>query len=431
MKKMKKTPKQILREYQPQKPKKIDGIFYRFIMKLAIRKHKAKYFYHFNKKEMKNKQIILLADHANRDIFYYTLGGYYFCNPNGVIGYQNFFSKGTFKLLMGGNLIPKHLYGTDFRTTKMMLRLIKQGSSICLYPEGIQSTHGAMHPMNPSTIKFLKAAKLDVVLASSRGAYLCRPRYTKDIKKGHIEMHFKILFTKEEIETLTEDEIYARYLKEFYYNDFKWNKEHQYKYVGKLPNAKGIDKILYYCPKCHSEFELEIDENIIRCKKCKNEIKLDECYNITPNTPESVLPFEGIDEWYNYQRKLIRELVKQDDYKISFNCYMRELDQDKICKDQYPIKGQGILTIDKTGLTYSGTYEGEEKTLFYDIKSLPSAPFTPGDCLDVPFGDEYYEFEPINKDEKSNVVKYMMVVEEFHNLVDPAWDKVSKDAYGE
>lgn len=398
----------------------------RTLLSIKSRHMKTKYYYDFDKREMRKKQVILISDHASRDTFFYTLCGYKFVNPNIVMGFQNLFKKYLFSLFLKSGVILKNLYEPDIRATKEMFDVVKKGGSICLFPEGIQSTSGSTHPMNPSTIKFIKKLGLDVVLANSYGSYLSRPRYTNQTKKGRIEIHYSILFTKKELKEKSVDELYQKYLERFKYNDFTWNEEHHYKYIGKEPNFKGITKILYYCPKCHSEFTLTEKENSFVCSKCQNEATLDEYYNLIPING-SFIPYKNIDEWYKEQRKIVKEEVKDPNFSITYDCYSVDLHYDKLYKDQYYIDGEGSITINHDGIRFKGVRKGKEVEYFFELINLPSFAFTPGLENDLYYHGVYYCFRP--KTDNLKTVKYMLCVEEMHNLIDEAWRKVSEDVY--
>ncbi len=407
-------------------PKKTTARFFRVILSLKSKTMKPKYVYHFDKLKWKDKQIILLSDHASRDTFYYTLNGYKLVNPNVVVGYQNIFNRFFFKPMLKSGAILKSLYEADIKATKQMFDVVKKGGSICLFPEGIQSASGSTHPMNPSTIKFIKKLGLDVVLCKSYGTYLSRPRYSKTTRKGEIEIHYEVLFTKEDLLNMSVDELYDKFIDRFRYNDFKWNKEHQYKYIGKESNACGIEKILYYCPKCGKEFTLaSVDDKII-CSSCLNTIKVDEAYNLIPIN-DSINPFETIDDWFKYQRKLVRREITDPNFIVSYDAELVDLHYDKFYKDQYYVVGEGKVTINHEGIRYVGTKNNENVNLFFELINTPSFVFTPGKENDLYYHSNYYSFRP--KENKLKVVKYMMYVEEMHNLIDDAWAKVSKDVY--
>ena len=149
-----------------------------------------------------------------------------------------------------------------------MLRVLKRNGAIGLFPEGIQSTSGSTHPINPATAQFIKRSKANIVVCTTNGAYLATNRYSSDRKKGYIGVNYSLLFTPEMLEQLSEQQIYEQLLQKISYNDFAFNKVARNKYVGKKPNAYGIDKILYKCPDCRAEHTLCVENDTVVCKNC-------------------------------------------------------------------------------------------------------------------------------------------------------------------
>ncbi len=424
---MKKTPREILNERKIALPKKSANDMIRFLISLITMGDDVSFHYAFDKKAMKGKQVILLADHSSKDTYKYAIKGYPFVRPNVVIGYQNIFLPGLFKLLLKGGVIPKQLYQADKKSVADMLKVLKMGGSLCIFPEGIQSSSGSTHPLFTGTAKLIKKAGVPVVLCKSYGAYLVKPRYKKTANKGHQEYHYEIVFTEEDIKAMTAEEIYEKLLERFKFNDFEWNKVARNKYKGKKePLAKGLEYLLYRCPKCQSEFTMTTVGEELTCKHCGNTLVLNEYYDLLPKTEEDVMPYTSIDDWYKHQRKAVQEEVKAP-FCYEYECVAYDLHDDKICKETFYPCGEGKITLTNEGLRYKGTRHGEEVDLTFDIKGLTSYIFTPNQENDFYYENTYYCFRP--KTETEKVVKYMLLVEEAHRLVDAPWDKVSADAY--
>ncbi len=375
---------------------------------------------------MNGKQVILLADHATVHAFKYVLCGYNLAKFNTVIGYQNIFNKIYFNLLLKLGIIPKKLYETDSKSVFEMMKVLKLGGSLCLFPEGIQSASGSTHPIFPATAKLLKKACVPVVLCKSYGSYLVRPRYKKSENKGHQEYHYEILFTEEELKKLTVEQIYDKMLDRFKFNDFEWNKVARCSYKGKAPLAEGIESILYRCPKCGSEFTIKTQGEHIVCENCKNDIVLNEYYDLLPATEKDYLPYSSIDQWFKAQRKIVQEEVKHE-YRYEYECDLYDLHTEKLSSKPFYCCGEGVVTLTNDGIRYCGTRHGESVDLFFDVKGAPSFVFSPNKDNDLYYNDVYYSFRP--KKDVKKVVKYMMLVEESHRLVDPVWDKISADVY--
>ena len=416
----------ILKEYKPQKPKKFYANIFRFLLFLVCLGKKIKYTYHFDKKQFKNKQTIFISDHSSRDTFYYSIKGYKLNNPNVVIGYQNVIDKTFFRLFLKIGAIPKQLYTPDPKATKSMLRLLKEGCSLCFFPEGIQSVSGFSQPTNPATIKFLKAAKVDVILAQSKGTYLNRPRFSKNYRHGPIEIDYYHLFSVEELQTLTEQELYEKYLEYFYYNDFAWNQKARNIYKGKEPNATKLDNILFWCPKCNTQFNLFINNDKIECHNCNNSITVNRYYDLIKTNEDSYLPYDRIDKWYLKQREIVENEINNPDFKFEYDVILREL-KDNLEKVKEKVTGKGKIIIYPEKIIYVGTRNNQDVTLEFDIKLLPSAPMVSDIGNEFYYENGYYEFDPI--DDTRIAVKVMIMIELLHNKLDPVWDKYSKDVF--
>ena len=395
---------------------------------LAMAGDKPKYYYDFDENDVKGKQVILLSDHAATDTYKYAISGYSkYMRLNPIVGKQHFYTKIQGSLLLMIGAIPKSLYESDIKSVRLMLKVLKKGGSLALFPEGVQSSSGSNHPIHPTTAKFVKKAGVTVVLCKSYGSYLRFPRYDKNVKNGHHEYHYEILFKPNELKSMSEDEVYDRMLERLKYNDFEWNLSKQYKYTGKHGNAHGIDNILFICPKCGTEFSLQAEDNIIECKHCGNRIIVTDTYEMIAADNNSIQPYRHIDEWYQSQRIRIRNEVKDPDYILSYNCRLELIHTGKRTSPRNYVAGEGVVTIDHDGIHYEGSVNNENVHWDYDIKKMPGFLSVPEHGNEFFYDGEYYLFNPID-DSRCNT-KYMMIVEELHNLNDRKWDKVSRDAY--
>ena len=397
------------------------------ILKLINLPHHPKYVYHFDKKVWRNQQVILLSDHAAFTTFYYTLGGYPFVPLTPVMGYHHFFKKFLFSLFVKMGVIAKRNYETDLRAVRQMFKVLSMGGSLCLFPEGVRSTTGSNHPINPSTVALLKKMGVPVMLCKTYGSYCARPLYCKKTKKGPQEYHYEVLFTKEDLQNLSAQELYARFLERFRYNDFEWNAKQKHRYVGEKPNADNVDTIVYLCPKCGREFTLHVEGDTIVCDHCGNRIRMNEWYGLEAAGDGSVAPYADIDRWYKVQREKVRQEVRSADFSLSYDCDLLDMYTDTTRWHPYYESGEGRVTIDAAGIHYDGTRKGEQVKLDFDIKTVPSFLFTPGEFNVLYYHNDYFCFRP--KQERKKVVKYLLAVEELHNAVDPLWDSVSRDAY--
>ena len=389
--------------------------------------YKVKFSYDYDPKFIQNQPTILLSSHASRLEFIYAIYGFGRHDVNVVCGYQNILKKGLYQLFLSLGVISKYLYQPDVMCVKNMFRVLKRNGAIGLFPEGIQSTSGSTHPINPATAQFIKSSKANIVVCTSRGAYMATNRYSADRKKGYIGMDYSLLFTPDMLEELTIEQIYEKILQKISYNDFAFNKEARHKYVGKKPNAQGIDKILYKCPDCKKEYTLRVEGDTIRCKSCDFAVAVNEYYDLI-SVSGNALP-ENIDEWFKWQRRCVAKEVQNPAFKMHLDGSLCTILVDKLRK---PPKNQKVLSVGRAtltnqGLSFEGVLDGEIVNFFFDAKSIYSITYSTKGFLEFYHNNDYYMMIP--KDPRQGLIKWTIAAEEIHNLYDTRWRAACEDVY--
>ncbi len=389
--------------------------------------YKVDFHYDYDPKSIKDQPTILLSSHAARLEFLYTIYGFKRKDVNIVCGFQNILQKGLYPVFMSLGVISKYLYQPDFMCVKNMLKVLKRGGAIGLFPEGIQSTSGSTHPINPATTAFIKRSKANIVVCTTKGAYLATNRYSSDRKKGYIGVHYSLLFTPEMLETLTEEQIYRQLLQKISYNDFAFNKTARHKYIGKKPNAFGIDKILYKCPNCESEHKLRVENDTLVCDSCGFRVQINEYYDLVP-VQGNGCPAD-IDKWYKWQRSCVAQEVKKDDFELVLTGDLCTLRLDKLEK---PPKNRILLSVGEArltnrGLSFTGTLDGKHADFDFPAISLYSLTFSTKGFLEFYHNNDYYMFFPDDKDRC--MIKWTLAAEEIHNLYDKRWQTACADVY--
>ena len=389
--------------------------------------YKVDFSYDYDFSEIKGQPTILLSSHASRLEFLYTIYGFGRKDINVVCGYQNILKKGLYNLFIQFGVISKYLYQPDFVSVKNMLRVLKRGGAIGLFPEGIQSTSGSTHPINPATAQFIKSSKAHIVVCTTKGAYLATNRYSSDRKKGYIGVDYSLLFTPDMLEKLTEEQIYGMILNKISYNDFAYNKVARNKYIGKKPNAYGIDKILYKCPDCKEEHTLGVNGDTVACGKCGFSVRIDEYYDLVDAKGDGCP--SDIDAWYKWQRKCVAEEIKNDDFELTLCGRLCALRTDKLLKAP---KNQVLLSIGKAkltnkGLFFEGMLEGQRVDFDFTAKSIYSLTCSTKGYLEFYHNNDYFMLIP--NDEKNSLIKWTLASEEIHNLYDERWRSACADVY--
>ena len=424
---MKKDLKTRLINRKVKKPNSIMMSIGMWVLGILNKFYGVEFSYDYDPESIKNQPTILLSSHASRLEFIYTLYGFKRKDVNVICGFQNIFQKGIYHLMMKLGVISKYLYQPDFMCVKNMRRVLKRNGALGLFPEGIQSTSGSTHPINPATTQFVKKSKANIVVCTSKGAYLSTNRYSSDRKKGYIGITYSLLFTPEMLDELTEEQIYNLILQKISYNDFAFNREARHKYIGEKPNAFGIDKILYKCPDCKAEHTLRVENDTLVCESCGFRVRVNEYYDLVDIQGKGC-PAD-IDEWYKWQRKCVASQITSDGFEMVLHGSLCVLRLDKLRK---PPKNRRTLSVGTArltnrGLSFSGILDGAPADFDFDAKSLYSLTFSTKGFLEFYYNNDYFMIVP---DERERcLIQWTLAAEEIHNLYDERWRSACADVY--
>ena len=414
----KKTVAQSIRTRKIQRPNAIYSIL-GTVWKLFMYK---KYHVHYTfKTDFRHVEgpFFFISNHASRLDYIFTGIPLLPLKMNYVAGYNEFHRSHlalVFRLL---RIIPKKNFVPDIYTVKEISRVIKSGGGVCLFPEGMSSISGANQPVAIGTGKLLKHHKVPVYYSVIRGGYLTSPKYNLRDRLGHVEVEYDQLFTPEDLQRLTVEEIEATINRAIYHDDYAWNKVHKHTFDIGDNGAEDLEDLLFWCPKCGNQHTMSTKGNTIFCTECGNGATLTATYELVPFNEDCVIP-ETQTAWFQMQREVIRREVEQEDFAMEEEVELGMLPKFTLLKNQATsqIVGRGTLRLDRTGLTYTGTKEREPFSFHIKSRDLP----TYGMCTDVSrfytfYEGEFVEFYPAHR----VVEKFFLATEEIHRLNGGAW----------
>ncbi len=375
--------------------------------------------YEFKDKIDKKGPFIMVSNHASRADYIFTGIPMLPARMNYVAGYNEFYRShlaGVFSLL---KVIPKKNFVPDGYTIREISRVLKSGGAVCIFPEGMNSISGANQPVALGSGKFLKHYKVPVYYSVIKGGYLTSPKYNLKDRVGRIEVEIGKLFTTEQLESLSVEEIEDILNEKLYHDDYAWNKEKQYRYDIGDSGAEHLENLLFWCPKCKKQHTMYGTNNKFYCKECGNGMTLTDTYDMIPLNDTCVIPATQT-EWFNLQREAIKKEVQAEDFCLRENVELGMLPEYGKLKNQATslIVGKGTLTLDRTGLTYEGTKDGEPWSFHIESKNLP----TYGMCTDISRFYTFYQGKFVEFYPEHNVVeKFFLATEEIHRLNGGKW----------
>lgn len=367
----------------------------------------------------------LIGNHASRLDYIFTGVPLLPARLNYVAGYNEFHRShlaGVFELL---HVIPKKNFTPDIHTINSIHSVLDKGGKIAIFPEGMSSISGANQPIVAGSGKLFKHFKVPVYYSIIKGGYLTSPKYNLKDRCGRVEVEFRQMFTVEELERLTAEEIEDRINAALYHDDYAWNKVQKNRYKIGENGAEHLEDLLFWCPKCKKQHVMKTEGNRIFCTACGNGATLTDTYELVPFDDSCVIP-ETQTAWFNMEREVIKQEINDESFELSEEVELGMLPDYELLKNQKTseIVGKGRLTLNREGLTSKGTRNGEPFEFHIDPKNLP----TYGMCTDLSrfytfHKGEFVEFYPSNP----VVEKFFLATEEIHRLVGGSWQDFKFD----
>jgi len=332
---------------------------------------------------------------------------------NIICGRDVFTWKPIKPILNKAGLIPISQFEVDLSSIRLMKKAVQNGCSLSLFPEGKRSIDGRnLHYISPSLAKLFKFLDVPVVMCHNNGGYSATPRWSKSRRRGKVVQDTKLLFTQEQIRAMSVDQIFARIKKEFCYNDNLYQKERHLLIRCKKP-ALGLHYLLYKCPKCGAEYEMESTDHELHCKRCGNTVEVNEYGEIIAKN--GGIAYSRLDIWYDFEKESVREELAKPGFSISHPVKWRVNDP---VTNVYHERGEGELYINETDIGFRGTdRNGMICEIAVPVKALPTVVQKVDEAIDLTVDGVINRFY---FSENKYSAKYNLIVEEMfrkiHNL---------------
>ncbi len=216
--------------------------------------------------------------------------------------FSNGFTSSLIKYLVAPISIRKQT--TDVSAIMNCLRVVREGGTIAIAPEGNRTYSGKTEYINPSIATMAKQLKLPIAIFKIEGGYGVHPRWSDVVRRGKMHAYISKIITPEEIKAMSEDEICRIICSELDVNEA--NANHIYK---SKKTAEYLERALYTCPACGMA-KLESRRDIIKCTKCGLSAKYTETTELCGVDCE--LPFRFVNDWYEYQKDIVNKISPED-----------------------------------------------------------------------------------------------------------------------
>ncbi|TNF08384.1 MAG: hypothetical protein EP317_03185 [Bacillota bacterium] len=359
-----------------------------------------------NMKGIEHPYVLLCTHHAFID-FKVTTRAIFPKRATYIVAIDGFIKREKLLRNVGG--ICKRKFTNDpllFRHIKYSLENLK---TICaIYPEARYSLVGTTAILPDSLGKMVKVLKKPVVVLNMHGNYLTQPVWNLTMRKVPLRADMTQIITSDEAKSLSVDEINQRIQKAFIYDEYKWQKDNKFKITYK-DRAKGLHHVLYQCPSCKKEHEMDSNLNEIWCKSCGKTYEMNVYGEL--HAKEGVTEFSHIPDWYEFMREEVKKQILDGTYRFEDDVMIDSLPN----SDGYIRLGKGKLIHDMNGFHLEGpNLKLEKEPLAMYGLHIEYDYFGKGDCIDLSTLEDTYYIYPLNQ--KNVVTKLHFATEELYKL---------------
>ena len=182
-----------------------------------------------------------------------------------------------------------------------MLRRLKEGESILLFPEGNRTFSTHLCAIAPSIAKLISRSKANLVFVNVVGGLTIDPRFALDFRKGEMEIKLRKVIAKEELEKMSLEQVMEAVKENLTVNEIPSTSP-----SFSEKRAEKLERVLYRCPVCHGISSIVSEGNLVRCTECGLEVTYGEHLLFeNPNKPEFQHP--DLYSWFAEQERYVRD----------------------------------------------------------------------------------------------------------------------------
>ncbi|MDD2213855.1 MAG: lysophospholipid acyltransferase family protein [Oscillospiraceae bacterium] len=211
-------------------------------------------------------------------------------------------------------LIPKQQFTLDLPALKAMLRLLRQGGWLGVFPEAQRSLDGSALPFDSSLIHLARRSHAAIITVRISGAYMAWPRWQRGgFHPGQIEAEARLLLTPQQLQQWPVEVCQAQLVRELAVSFAAWQR-HQtipVRYRQLWPN-RHLSDLLEQCPRCHRHAAMRASgRDGLTCRFCHYRVRLRTdglLYQVPAparqqqrQTSGAARPFSDLEQWHQWQ----------------------------------------------------------------------------------------------------------------------------------
>ena len=152
-------------------------------------------------------------------------------------------------------------------TMREVIRRIKAGHNVMIFPEGSRSFNGETMKLDNGIAKLVKLAGCALATYRIEGGYFVAPRWAYTTRTGPMRGHIANIYSSEEIRNMSKEELTDCINRDIYENAYETQRRNMYAYKGKRL-AEGLENYLVRCSCCGAFDSMVTEDDSFRCTEC-------------------------------------------------------------------------------------------------------------------------------------------------------------------
>lgn len=200
--------------------------------------------------------------------------------------------------------IPKSKSKADLNAIRLTTKVLKEGGTVGIFPEGNRTLSGELWGIDSSAAKLAKISKVPLVLYKLSGGFGSDPRWGGSVRKGKMTGKVVKILYPEQIEKMSNDQLLDEINNALGGDeaDLGWNFKSK-------KRAEYIERSAYCCPECKSFNSIYSSGNYIYCKNCHFTAEYTADLKVKKIKGETF--GDKLSEWYTAQQKELVALTEK------------------------------------------------------------------------------------------------------------------------
>lgn len=211
-----------------------------------------------------------------------------------------------------------HLKGkAGIQTIANMLKNLKAGYNVAIFPEGNRSFNGLTCEYQASIGKLARKSGAKLVTYRLEGGYLSQPRWGFTSRKGKLAGRLVHVYSVEELQTMTDDAINEAIVHDLYEDAYATEQRDKIPFKGKKL-CYGLESTIFTCPKCKHIGTLSTTDSTLSCT-CGYSAKYNLYGELVENSGESMTVTELDSVQQAELEKIVLDNLKNKSDEVLFS----------------------------------------------------------------------------------------------------------------